>query len=194
MEKVQASNLSNYIEQNYSPTSAVLIDNSEIIVKRNLSLTEMIGFVDGVVKSCFREDSNKYMPELKDFALRIGIINFYTNIILPEDTEERYDFLTHSDLIDVILGLIDNVQFSEMMKSIDKRIEHTANANISVIEKQMSDLQHLIGSVIEKFDRLFDGVDKDVFEALGKSVGIEGNINMESFISTYMKSLNGSES
>ncbi len=189
MEKVQASNLSNYIEQNYSPTSAVLIDNSEIIVKRNLSLTEMIGFVDGVVKSCFREDSNKYMPELKDFALRIGIINFYTNIELPEDSIEQYDFLTHSDIIDVVLGLIDSVQFSEMINAIDKRIEHTANANISVMEKQMYDLQHAIASVTEQFGALFEGVDMNVMNAIASSYS-SGEISPEKLFAAYKASAN----
>ena len=42
----------------------------QVVIKKNLSLEEMMTFANSVVKSCFDQASGAYMPEVKDFAIR----------------------------------------------------------------------------------------------------------------------------
>lgn len=184
MGKINASALSSYIERSYTPTSTVQIDDVEITVKKTLSLSEMLSFVDGVVNSCFLEESGEYMPEIKHFAIQHGIIEYYTNIELPEDTQEKYDFLMRSDIIKIISEMIDKEQFMDMMESIDCKIDHISRANISILEKQMVDLQHMVTNMIEKFTGALDGIDMDVLNAINSSY-MNGDIHPEKIYQAY---------
>lgn len=192
MSKIQAGVLSEYVERNYTPTSTIQIDNLEIAVKKSLSFSEMVNFVDGAVKSCFLEDTNIFMPELRSFAIRFGIIEYYTNIELPDNIQEQYHFLMHSDIPDIVIEAVDKVQFKDIVRSIDQKIEHIARANISIIEKQMNDLQHMIMEMLKKFGDLFGGIDIDTINAI-KDAYIDGEIHPEKLLASYMNSKTGSE-
>ena len=62
----------------------------EITIKKTLSFSDMMKFVDSVAKSCFVQGSGDYAPEIFDFALRSNVLDTYANFTMPRDLEKQY--------------------------------------------------------------------------------------------------------
>lgn len=138
----------------------------EIIIKKRLTLKEMMLFVDSVVKVCFTSDDNTYMPEIKDFAIRSNILEMYSNLTLPLDIAKKYNIIYDCDLVEIILENINRVQFGKMIEAIDEKIEHLANSNIKAITTQMNELYSSLAGMENKMKEIFGVLDKKDIDAL----------------------------
>ena len=160
-KKISINALENATKDNYSETTTVEWNGLDVEIRRNITLTEMLAIVDNVVKACFSEQDGKYMPELKDFAVRAAVVELYTNLSAPSNIHKRYDLLYASDIWNVILNNIDMDQFVQMTEAIEKKMNHIANESISVIGKQISSLGSAVEDVQQKLYSLFDGIGSD---------------------------------
>lgn len=159
----------------------------DIIINKQLTLPEMMSFVDGVVKSCFSDDGNEYMPEIKDFALRCSVLEMYGNFRLPENVEKKYELVYGCDACEVVLKEIDRGQFDAMLQAIDEKIQSIADANIEAIHKQINELYASFSNLEERLSSVFNGIDKETMTGLVSAMS--GNkIDEETLIKTYLKS------
>lgn len=184
-KKISINALEKATKENYSPTATVEWCGLGVVIKRNLTLSEMRIFVDSVVKACFSEPVGVYMPELKDYAIRAMAIELYTNLSTPSDLHKKYDLLYSSDIWHIVLSNIDQDQFNEMLAAIDEKIRNIASANVSLINKQVSDLYSSIENIQTQLSSLFDGIGADDVRNLVGAIA-NGGIDEEKLIKAYM--------
>lgn len=185
VKRISINALEKATKENYSPTATVEWCGLGVVIKRNLTLSEMRIFVDSVVKACFSEPVGVYMPELKDYAIRAMAIELYTNLSTPSDLHKKYDLLYSSDIWYIVLSNIDQDQFNEMLAAIDEKIRNIASANVSLINKQVSDLYSSIENIQAQLSSLFDGIGADDVRNLVGAIA-NGGIDEEKLIKAYM--------
>lgn len=156
----------------------------EISIKRRLSLSDMMRFVDYVVKSCFSEDA-VYLPEIRDFAIGCSIIEQYTNIDLPESVEDKYEAINGSDIVNVILEYVDMRQFNKILEAIDDKIDAIVQTNISAVTRQINSLYASIEELEKQFEAMFgDVTGEDVTNLIGAITN--GKLDEEKLMDAYV--------
>lgn len=141
-----------------------------VAIKRFISFTDMLSFVDGVVSGCFAKSDNRYLPEVRDLFFRCSLVEFYTNIVLPESVEEKNQIVYGTDIIDLILQNIDRGQFRAIMDGIEKRVTYLVNTDMKRIE---DDAELIVKQITEQFEMLndvFAGINGDEMAAFIKAV------------------------
>lgn len=158
----------------------------EIQIRHRISLKDMLAFTAGVTQTCFAEETNAYLPEVKDFAIRCSVLEMYANFTLPDNVEYRYELVYNTDAVDVVLSHIDQAQYHEIVTAIDKKVAHLAQANISAIEIQMNHLYNAFAGLQEQFGKLFDGVKPEDISGMMK-IFANGDVSEEKIVQEYIK-------
>lgn len=158
----------------------------QVVIKKNLSLEEMMNFANSVVKSCFDQASGAYMPEVKDFAIRANVLDMYTNFTLPKDLDKQYDMVIRSGAVEMVLNYINYAQFNELVKAIDSKLQNTADANIQAFITKLDNVTTAFSDMQTEMEKMFSGVDT---EDIGKLVGAiaNGNNTEEGIVKSYLE-------
>lgn len=172
MAKVKAKKISvnafeKVVSEKYTPIETFDWSGIEVVVKKTLSLKEMLEFVDGVVKSCFNEDTNAYRPEAKDFAIKISVLEKYANFTMPKNIEAKYDLIYQSDVVYHILQHINLVQYNEIVSAIDKKVDNLAQANIEAVNRQINELYNSFENLQNSMESMVSGINS---EELNKAI------------------------
>lgn len=169
----------------YQNTEVVEWNGLQVVIKKNLTLEEMLCFANSVIKSCFDQGDGSYLPEVKDFAIRSNIMERYANFTLPGNLEKQYDMVIRSGAVEMIMNHINFAQFSELMKAIDAKLQNAADANVQMVFRQFNDVVTSFEGLQEKVGALFAGVDP---ADIGKLMGAisEGGISEEKVVQAYM--------
>ena len=166
MDKITIEDYRKMTEKEFDKFIDAEWNGATLHIKRTLSLREMASFVEYVVGSCFTEDLNEYLPEVKDFAIRCCMLEIYGNLTLPESIDEKYEVAYGSDITDFIIEYIDQSQFRAMLIAVDEKIKHRARNSIEALNKQMSDVFAGLSAVEKVASDIFDGVDSDTIQKL----------------------------
>ena len=157
---------------------------NQILVKNHLSLTEMANFVDNVVKSCFSDDG-EYYPEIRDFAFKAALLEFYSNFALPQNPEKRYELVILCDASDLIYKEINRQQLDSIIYSIDEKIEYIKRSNIEAVNKQISEVFTIVDTLQNQFESLFNGINNNDLTQIAQSLN-NGKIDEEKLMNAYM--------
>lgn len=141
-----------------------------IHVKRFLEFQEMMGFVNGVTSGCFAKSDNSYMPEARDFFFRCHIVEYYTNIELPDDLEEENQLLYGTNIIETILRNVDMGQFQAIMDAIDKKVTNLVDINVKQINDEAELIYEQISGLYTMLTEVFSGIDKETITSIAKAV------------------------
>lgn len=188
----KVSPMSKIIDSNYSPSVTEEWEGITYNIKKTLTLTEMLEFVSAAVQLCFAEGNDSYLPELRPFAIMNCIIDFYTDLDMPNETEERYRILYCSDIVDKVLNAINMRQFNDIVDGIDKKIEHRVQSHIDAVFRQMDTVMEALDSMNTQMSNLFNGVDQDQIQALIKNVS-ENGLDEEKLVEAYLHSTTKSD-
>ncbi len=187
MNKISINALERVIDENAESNEKVIEWNGiEVKVKKRLGLKEVLSFVSDVSKACFAADTKEYLPEVKDFAVRCCVLEYYSNFRLPSNIEKRYDVVYACDAFDTVLGLIDGNQFSLMIDAIEEKINNIANSNISLINAQAEKVYASISSIEEKLSSVFNGIDVEKIPAFINAVS-ENGVDEKKIMSAYLE-------
>ena len=159
----------------------------DLVIKRRLSLPEMMRFVDGTVKSCFVGESLEYTPEVKDFVIRCNVLTAYANFTLPSNIEKRYDLVYGCDAYRTVLDNIDYEQFDDMLCSIDEKISHLAQANIEAIAHQMNGFYAALDGFESRLSNAFGNIDSDAISQFITAVS-DGKLDEGKLVQAYLNS------
>lgn len=174
------------IFKRYQETETVQWNGLDVVIKKNLSMTDMLNFVDSVVNSCFDTQTGEYRPEAKDFAMRANILTRYANFALPErNVEHQYEIAVLSGAADMVLEYVNATQFYEMRCAIDAKIEHKASANIQVLNKKFDDVVTEFENLQNKMSAMFTGVTPDDLKKLAETLA-NGNFSEEKIVEAMM--------
>lgn len=184
IKKISVNAFEKAMKDTYTPTETFDWNGIEVTVKKNLSLKEMLEFVDSVVKSCFSKDNNTYMPEVKDFATKICILEKYANFTMPGNAEKQYAFVYQTDAVERVLGYVNPQQFNEICVAISRKVENIAQANIEAVNRQMNDLYNAFDNLQNQLTALFDGVNNEDIRAVTGALA-NGTFDEEKLVKAY---------
>lgn len=143
----------------------------EITIRPLLSFEDMLRFVNRVTRLCFNDDTNEYMPELKEFAVQSNILEMYAGFRLPDGAGKRYEMLYQSrTLVDMIVGSINKAQFDDIMSAINEKLKYMAQSTLSDIKSEATKLIGAIDNLQNSFAEMFDGMDNEKLDSLVKAI------------------------
>lgn len=158
---------------------------AEVHVKRTLSLTEMLGFVDDVVGSCFHDQAG-YMPEVKDFAIKSNILTRYANFSMPDNLEHRYQMVYGTDAVDAVCSAIDTMQLQEIVNSINSKIRFLCDSKANLIQERINSVLETMEEMRDNTKDIFGGLSQDDLKALMGAI-TEHGLSEEKIVEAYME-------
>lgn len=157
-------------------------DGVEIRVKFNLTLSEVLQFVEDVVSSCIDTESGTYTPEIMWFSVYSSVLTRYANFNLPSNVEKQYDLIYNTDAVEQVMACINMNQYKEIVEAVQARIAHErAVMENSVIEK-INKLVSRMNAYVEQSENLFGSVDSDDMSAVVRNLADIGKIDEEKLI------------
>ena len=162
------------------------LEDVKMSVKYALSLTEMLQFVEDVVALCVDMDTMDYKPEVLEFAIKAETVTMYTNFNTPTDTGKFYDLIYRTDVVDQIIGLINDEQYYEIRMAIDSKIKHLLRVMESQNAMKAEMVLDRVNAVSDQFESVFNGIDfNEVNNALG-SIHKIGNLSEREIASAVL--------
>lgn len=174
------------IMKRFAETETIDWNGLQVVIKKNLSLEDMMAFANSVTKSCFDQASGAYMPEIKDFAIRANVVDFYTNFTLPKDLTKQYDMVIRSGIVETVLNYVNFAQFSELTKAIDAKLQNTADANIQAFIQKLDKVTAAFTHMQEQMETMFSGVNNEDVSKFISTVA-NGGDPAENVVKSYLE-------
>lgn len=142
----------------------------DILVRKYLSMTEMLSFVQNVIEVCYQPSEDNgvaiFMPELREYAIDFYTIAFYTNIDLTDgesiegeanvDDIGTYDFIVRSGIINEVVPCIDQTQFDSIMRSIGAKIKYINETSAVSVLSDVGEVNNAINELAPQLQELLD--------------------------------------
>lgn len=161
-------------------TKTVNWHDEALEIKHRLNLTEVVWFVNQVIKDCFGSDMTEYRPEVKQFAIDRATIAVYTNVTLPVNMEKQYELIIGTDLIEAALCEIDENQYSDLLDAVDEKIDMLIDANIAELNK----LTKTVSESANVMNDMMSGVSAGDMDTLLKAIS-DGKLDEEKLMKAY---------
>lgn len=159
-----------------------------LIVKKFISFTDMAKFVNEVVEGCFDNDRGVYIPEVKTFLAQINTVLYYSNVRLPDDIKHRYDILTKTDLVSVIAGAVDKVQYQAIIRSIEEKIDYRVRTNEQLFNSKLNTAMSTIEMLLNNIKEYFGDISPDDIQKLLSSLA-DNKLDEEKLVNAYIASI-----
>lgn len=185
IKKVSITAFDKIVDESYVPSNSIEWHGIELIIKRTLSFSEMMTFVNKVVQTCFSEEDGTYLPEVRDFMINSCVLEMYGNFAIPSNIEHLYSLIYCSDAVQTVLGNVNRFQFDEIVDAIDRKIEYLAQSHIDTITKQAEALYASVENLQQQLADVFSGVKA---EDMKKMIGAISNsqIDEEKLVAAYI--------
>lgn len=156
----------------------------DVKIKRSISFTEMMEFVNDVVMSCFQENGG-YIPEVLDFAIKSNILTKYANFSMPDNLEHRYEIIYNTSAVDFVCGQINMAQLQEIVGSINRKVEYMCNGNVMTIQRKMNEFIDAIEGFQSQATNMFANLTPDDLAKVVSAFGANG-ISEDKIVEAYM--------
>jgi len=96
----------------------------EFSVTPRLNLADTVSFVNSIVSELYDSEEELIAYELKDYAIRINTLIYYTDIQLPESLSNKYELVYGTDIVDKIIKdrEFNSDVYTQLVNSIDPKI------------------------------------------------------------------------
>lgn len=173
------------MKENYQPIVEVEWNGLTIEIKRTLSFAEMMGFISGVVAACYNTENGVYTPDVKNFAIKMMVMENYANFTMPSNPEKMYELIYCTDAFDAVMQYVNQVQFREICDSIDERLDYITSASIEAANKQIAEMFSSMDGIQEQLSSLFGKVsDEDIKSLVG--VLVNGKFDEEEIVKAVL--------
>lgn len=161
---------------NYNhPDASVVVkfQDADIRVKYALSFDEVLSFVSATADSCFTTDGD-YVPQAKKFAFMANIIDYYTDVQMPDNLNDRYALAVLSGLYDVVVNEIDDRQLDSLYDSVERLVENTLANNVGSVRDEIATAAATLKTISQTFNQMLNEVSSDtmqnVIDALNNNI------------------------
>ena len=142
--------------------------NDNIIeVKQYLSIQDKLDLIDITLQKA--KEDRLYNPLKIDMYFHLNLIYLYTNITFTdkqrEDEIKLYDILESNGLIDMIVAVIPEKEYDELLNKINEKIENELKYNTTaaaIISKIIDDLPENAAAA----QKIVNTFDKDKYQAV----------------------------
>lgn len=184
-KKVSITLFDRIMKEHFQNERTIQWHEAEVRVKRTLSLSEMLAFVDDVAEICFH-DQYGFLPEIKDFAIKSNILTRYANFSMPDNLGHRYEMVYCTDAVDAVCAAIDTVQLQEIVNSIDSKIRFLCDSKANLIQDRINDVLNTMEELRESSKDLFSGLSQGDLKALLGAV-TERGLDEKKIVEAYME-------
>lgn len=184
-KKVSIALFDKIAKEHFQNESVIQWHEAEVRVKRTLSLTEMLAFVDDVIGSCFHDELG-FMPEVKDFAIKSNILTRYANFSVPDNLEHRYQMVYGTDAVDAVCAVIDTTQLQEIVNSINSKIRFLCDSKANLIQERINAVLETMEEMSNSTKDIFGGLTQDDMKALMGAIS-EGSLDENKIVEAYME-------
>lgn len=183
IKKVSITTMDKVVKEHFPQSATVEWCGNEVNIKRTLSVSEMLAFVDDVVSSCYND--GEYLPEVKAYLIRRNVLTRYANFNLPDDLEHSYELVYATDAFEQVMANINDEQMDSILCAIDEKIDYLCNSNIAAVEKQAQDAVSALEDILGKAEEVFGNINpEDIIKIVGAVS--EGRIDEEKLVKAYM--------
>ena len=122
-------------------------------VVRSIGLDKFASAVESSATSCFNEDG-EYVPWMEDVAFGHAVLSAYTNIELPDDLHELFDFIINTDVLDRVVTIIDSDQFERLVTAVRRKIHITLKERYSAREQELDRALAMLNFITQKYNEI----------------------------------------
>lgn len=122
-------------------------------VMRRIGLDAFASAVESAASSCFNEDGEN-VPWMVDVAFRHAVLSAYTNIELPDDLHELFDFVMNTDVVDRVVARIDSDQFEMLSVAVHRKIRNTLKERYSAREQELDRALAMLNFITQKYNEI----------------------------------------
>lgn len=155
------------------------VENVNIEITKSISLQDMIEFVENVAESCVDMESGEYTPQVRDFAIKRELLTKYANFTMPNNIEKQYEFIYGSDVVDTVVKNINQLQFQEIISSIDRKIKFMLDCVTSISAANTVKLIDKLDSIAEQNTAMFDSLQNEDIVNVFSSINAIANMDEE---------------
>lgn len=145
-----------------------------IKIKDRLTISDIVSFTYKVSELCFTENNSEYLPEVMKFAIGIETIEYYTDLELPESTDDKYKLVAQTDLVEHVVEHIDQVQYADVVAAADEKTSYKADSAISMARKEIEEIYLAAKSLFDKISEAFSGLTPDDFKTMVTTISNNG--------------------
>lgn len=157
-------------------------------VRKLISLEEVKSFVDGVVELCFGDDG-EYLPENKDFAIRLETIKKYADINIPVNKDKQYSVCYADGLVAAIICNVDCEQYSAILEAVDAKLDNIADAHTQYLYSSIADATTKIQLAMSKINEAMGSINSEDLQNAINAIK-SGSIDEEKLVDAYFKAKN----
>lgn len=171
------------------PVHYLKYEGIPIAFKSHLSLLDIFKIADDVSSCCFLDDG-EYVPEVRNFMLKRSITETVTNIELPEDIQECYDFLFYTPFGDWLNDIYEDYYSEDlnMLKiAINDKIDYLADSGLALLRSRMDGLIAAIEKLGEQSLNMFGDISSEDRDKLISSLDALGNISEDKLVKAFLK-------
>jgi len=138
--------------------------DSAITIKTQLSLAEVFGFAVTVESLCFSGDEHVYLPELREFAIRDAIMEYYGCFEMPEDFAERYRIVeSNLQLLQKICENVNQEQLDSLVNGTREKMHRLFELDTASATAQMANIASSIATFQEQVKPFLDVIEDGAF-------------------------------
>ncbi|MGN1154788.1 MAG: hypothetical protein ACI4TK_01280 [Agathobacter sp.] len=156
------------------------LEDVSIEVTKTISLRDVVEFVENVAESCVDLESGEYTPQVRDFAIKKELLTRYANFTMPQNIGKQYEFIYNSNIVDTVIQNINQLQFQEIVASIDRKIKFMLDCITSIAASNTVKLLDKLETVAEQNSSMFDSLGGDDLAGVFKDISTIANMNEES--------------
>jgi len=186
--KVSISKMDEAIKAACDDQSAkVTFSGITIEVKNRIGIEDALAFVRDVVDSSFLEDGT-YVPEMTDFAERIALLTYFTNVTIPQGIEKQYEMAYALPILYLITPKIDEDQYFDLGRAIERKIEMRCDTDVMAVRKNIETLFNALESIEKKIETIFSDVSASDVAAIADAMK-GSTVSEEKIVNAYLKEI-----
>ena len=134
-------------------------DTVEISVKPRLSLPERANMIQDILSMVFITSPDGvvvYHPEFKKFAFEYEIVNYFTDISLPVNSDKAWEFLERTGIASRIANTVRDGYIIEIITEANEMIEYRKQELLkrSKLDQVLDGLVDVLGAAQNKTENL----------------------------------------
>ena len=134
-------------------------DQVKVLVKRRLTLFERADMVNSIMSMVWSQDENdvdRFSPFLRKFAYEFNILNYFTNITLPDDMNKVWEFIDNTDIAGMIIDFVGDGYIESIIREANEAIEYRKAEILkrSKLDALLDSFGGVMKSIGEKTERL----------------------------------------
>ncbi len=170
MEKKTCAELLAAKAKRSAPSNREIVwDKMAFAVKDFLTMEESLLFVDMACSACFDSTDHSYRPELKDFLIKYATLQFYTDLPLPDDINDKHNLIYGTTLYDSVVKCIKRDFYASLLAAIEEKINTMLYQNSETLRQKVQDIVSGFDAMNSSLKELTGDIDPGFFTQLAST-------------------------